>query len=89
MLCLCGRLQLVVAVLLALLSLLKNVESATNTSFTGKQYIEYKIANRPAESHKDKVTLRFKTWQAYGVLMYSCGLQGDFLLLEIKRGKLV
>ena len=60
-----------------------------NTSFTGKEYIEYKIHNSLAESRKDKVTLRIKTWQAYGVLLYSCGMQGDFLLLEMKRGKLV
>lgn len=56
--------------------------------FNGKDYIRYKIDNsRPTQ--KDKVTLRFRTTEAYGVLLYSCGSQNDFLLLELVRGKLL
>ena len=60
----------------------------TSASFGGKDYIAYKIENKQ-ETRKDKVTLRFKTTEAFGVLIYSCGSQGDFLLLELLRGKLV
>lgn len=31
----------------------------------------------------------FKTIEAFGVMMYGCGEQGDFILLELKRGKVV
>ena len=59
------------------------------TSFTGKEYIDYNIPSRHDENPKDKITLKFKTVEASGVILYSCGDEGDFLLLEIKRGKLV
>ena len=57
-------------------------------NFDGQQYIRYTIGKK-TPTDKDKVTLRFKTTEAYGVLLYSCGKQGDFLLLELKRGKLM
>jgi hypothetical protein len=76
----------------ALFALSKNGAVSANTvrtTFTGKEYIEYEIPRRHDESPKDKITLKFKTIEAFGVLLYSCGDEGDFLLLEIKRGKLV
>ena len=57
--------------------------------FEGKEYVEYQINNNVVMTKKDKVTLKFKTTEAYGVLLYSCGMQGDFLLLELKRGKIL
>ena len=63
--------------------------SDTTASFNGNEYIEYKITNKPIETRKDKVTLRLKTTEAYSMLLYGCGVQGDYLLLELKRGKLV
>lgn len=77
---------------LVLFALARNGAVSSNTvrtTFTGKEYIEYEIPKRHEESPKDKITLRFKTIEASGVLLYSCGDEGDFLLLEIKRGKLV
>nr|CRX73256.1 Contactin-associated protein 2-like [Hydra vulgaris] len=64
-----------------------NADEST-ASFTGNDYIRYEITNKQ-ETRKDKVTMRFKTTEAFGVLIYSCGIQGDFLLLELQRGKLV
>lgn len=58
-------------------------------NFEGKEYVEYQINNNIVMTKKDKVTLQFKTTEAYGVLLYSCGMQGDFLLLELKRGKIL
>lgn len=58
-------------------------------NFGGKEYVEYQINNNLVITRKDKVTLKFKTTEAYGVLLYSCGKQGDFLLLELKRGKIL
>ena len=63
-------------------------EFSNKANFKGKGYIRYKISTH-AQTRKDRVTLRFKTTEAYGILLYSCGKQGDFLLLELKRGKLM
>lgn len=57
-------------------------------SFNGSQYVQYKIKNIHA-TRKDKVAFMFKTIEAFGVMMYGCGEQGDFILLELKRGKVV
>ncbi|XP_066934100.1 contactin-associated protein-like 2 [Clytia hemisphaerica] len=84
--------NLLLLLLATILAICTNVTESSNsltTSFTGKQYIEYKIPARIDATSKDKITLKFRTIDASGVLLYSCGEEGDFLLLEMKRGKLV
>ena len=54
----------------------------------GSGWIRYQISTE--KTRRDKVTLSFRTMEPFGMLMYSCGdSSNDFLLLEIKRGRLV
>ena len=62
--------------------------SDIKTTFNGSQYIAYPIPSHEIGSTSDRILLSFKTTQPYGVLLYSGGTQGDFVTLEIIRGKL-
>ena len=56
----------------------------TEATFNGSQYIRYDIKEA---TNKDRIVLNFKTSEPSGMLLYGCGTQGDFIALEIKRGK--
>ena len=60
----------------------------TETTFNGTQHIAYPIPSHEMGSTSDRIRLSFKTSEPYGVLLYSGGTQGDFVALEIIRGKL-
>lgn len=62
--------------------------SDIQTMFNGSQYIAYPIPSHEGGSTSDRILLSFKTTEPYGVLFYSGGTQGDFVALEIIRGKL-
>ena len=62
--------------------------SEIKTTFNGSQYIAYPIPSHEIGSTSDRIELSFKTAEPYGVLLYSGGTQGDFVALEIIRGKL-
>ena len=54
----------------------------------GRGWISYDISKE--ETDRDKVTVSFRTMEPNGMLMYSCGRSSnDFLLIEMKRGRLV
>ena len=85
-----AALVIITSVLILVIHVKPSTQSnVITTSFTGKQFIDFQIPSRHDENPKDKITLKFKTIQASGVILYSCGDEGDFLLLELKRGKLV
>ena len=74
---------------LVLLMLLRIASgSEIKTTFNGSQYIAYPIPSHEIGSTSDRILLSFKTAEPYGVLLYSGGTQGDFISLEIIRGKL-
>ena len=84
----CSRLIAVLLRIAALESVLFSWSSAfhTETTFNGTQLIAYPIQEMGSTS--DRILLSFKTSEPYGVLLYSGGTQGDFVALEIIRGKL-
>lgn len=63
-------------------------ESEIKTTFNGSQYIAYPLPPHEMGSTSDRIVLSFKTAEPFGVLLYSGGTQGDFVALEIIRGKL-
>ena len=81
--------RLLLLIILAIVCIAVVHSADTTANFRGKQYVEYEIENQEVQTRKDKVTMRFKTTEAYGVLLYSCGGQGDYLLVELQRGKIV
>ena len=62
--------------------------SEIKTTFNGSQYIAYPIPSNEIGSTSDRILLSFRTAEPYGLLLYSGGTQGDFVALEIIRGKL-
>ena len=72
-----------------LLSLLETIFGLqTETTFNGTQYIAYPIPSHEMGSTYDRIVVDFKTARPYGVILYSGGTQGDFVSLEVIRGKL-
>ncbi|XP_050406137.1 neurexin-4 [Patella vulgata] len=55
-------------------------------SFGGSGFLKYDISQQAVQSESDKLELRFKTNRADGVLFYASGNQGDFIMLEMRRG---
>lgn len=58
--------------------------------FDGNSRISYDVSgvNQYVQFRTDLLKLRFKTTQADGLLFYADGNQGDYLILEMIRGKL-
>jgi len=62
-------------------------EAAT---FSGKGRITYDISgpNQWVQTRHDYIRLRFKTNTADGLLVFAAGNQGDYIILELVRGRL-
>ena len=58
--------------------------------FDGSSYIRYETGKNPINSLKDKISFKFHSTDASGLLLYadSSGLYGDHVLLELVNGKL-
>ncbi|ESO94302.1 hypothetical protein LOTGIDRAFT_118711, partial [Lottia gigantea] len=56
------------------------------TSFGGSGYIQYDLSQQAVQTEEDKLELRFKTNKPDGIIFYASGNQGDFVLLEMRRG---
>lgn len=62
-------------------------EAAT---FDGESRITYDISGpmQFVQTREDYIRLRFKTNQANGLLIFADGNQGDYIILEMVRGRL-
>ncbi len=64
-------------------------EEDLELTFDAKQVIEMKLKSRLKASAQDaKITLLFKTIQPSGIVFLANGLNGDFIFMEMVRGKM-
>ncbi|KAA0707578.1 Contactin-associated protein-like 5 [Triplophysa tibetana] len=57
--------------------------------FDGRSALLYRFNQKSTSTVKDVISLRFRSHQAEGVLVHGEGQRGDFLTLEIQRGRLL
>uniref|UniRef100_A0A672ZVX2 Contactin associated protein-like 5a n=1 Tax=Sphaeramia orbicularis TaxID=375764 RepID=A0A672ZVX2_9TELE len=56
--------------------------------FDGRSALLYRFNQKSMSTVKDVISLRFKSRQAEGVLLHGEGQRGDYITLELHRGKL-
>ena len=56
--------------------------------FDGRSSLLYRFNQKSMSTVKDVVSLRFKSRQAEGVLLHGEGQRGDYITLELHRGRL-
>ena len=78
--------KMMALMLIAVLLFAHRADCEVVMGLKGRGWIRYKISTE--NTNKDKITLMFRTFEPFGMLMYSCG-DSSFLLLEVKRGRLV
>uniref|UniRef100_A0A3P8ZFT9 Contactin associated protein-like 5a n=1 Tax=Esox lucius TaxID=8010 RepID=A0A3P8ZFT9_ESOLU len=58
------------------------------TDFDGRSSLLYRFNQKSMSTVKDVISLRFKSRQAEGVLLHGEGQRGDYITLELHRGRL-
>ncbi|XP_051528143.1 contactin-associated protein-like 5 isoform X1 [Myxocyprinus asiaticus] len=56
--------------------------------FDGRSALLYRFNQKSTSTVKDVISLRFRSHQAEGVLVHGEGQRGDFLTLELQKGRL-
>lgn len=56
--------------------------------FDGRSSLLYRFYQKSISTVKDVISLRFKSHQAEGVLLHGEGQRGDYITLELHRGRL-
>ncbi|XP_051532109.1 contactin-associated protein-like 5 isoform X1 [Myxocyprinus asiaticus] len=56
--------------------------------FDGRSALLYRFNQKSTSTVKDVISLRFRSHQAEGVLVHGEGQRGDFITLELQRGRL-
>ncbi|XP_061580092.1 contactin-associated protein-like 5 [Cololabis saira] len=56
--------------------------------FDGRSSLLYRFNQKSMSTTKDVISLRFKSHQAEGVLLHGEGQRGDYITLELHRGRL-
>ncbi|XP_072326107.1 contactin-associated protein-like 5 isoform X1 [Scyliorhinus torazame] len=57
--------------------------------FDGKSSMFYRFNQKSVTTVKDAISLKFKTMQSDGVVLHGEGQRGDYITLELKKGKLL
>uniref|UniRef100_A0A673GEW9 Contactin-associated protein-like 5 n=1 Tax=Sinocyclocheilus rhinocerous TaxID=307959 RepID=A0A673GEW9_9TELE len=57
--------------------------------FDGRSALLYRFNQKSTSTVKDVISLRFRSHQAEGVLVHGEGQRGDFLTLELQKGRLI
>ncbi|XP_060683716.1 contactin-associated protein-like 5 [Hemiscyllium ocellatum] len=57
-------------------------------NFDGKSSMFYRFSQKSVTTVKDMISLKFKTMQSDGVVLHGEGQRGDYVTLELKKGKL-
>lgn len=70
------------------LLLLSSSESDV-ADFDGRSALLYRFNQKSTSTVKDVISLRFRSHQAEGVLVHGEGQRGDFLTLELQKGRLI
>ncbi|XP_062841323.1 contactin-associated protein-like 2a [Trichomycterus rosablanca] len=58
-------------------------------SFHGQGVISYRFKLKKMKILKDVIALRFRTGESDGVILHGEGQQGDYITLELRRGRLL
>ncbi|KAI5617150.1 contactin-associated protein-like 2 precursor, partial [Silurus asotus] len=58
-------------------------------NFDGQGVISYRFKMKKMKILKDVISLKFKTAESDGVILHGEGQQGDYITLELKRGRLL
>lgn len=56
--------------------------------FDGRSSLLYRFNQKSMSTLKDVISLRFKSQHAEGVLLHGEGQRGDYITLELHRGRL-
>ncbi|XP_048390046.1 contactin-associated protein-like 5 isoform X2 [Stegostoma tigrinum] len=56
--------------------------------FDGRSSLLYRFNQKSMSTVKDMISLKFKTLQSDGVVLHGEGQRGDYITLELKKGKL-
>ncbi|XP_069790956.1 contactin-associated protein-like 5 isoform X2 [Narcine bancroftii] len=59
------------------------------TDFDGRSTLLYRFNQKSMSTIKDIVSMKFKTMQSDGVMLHGEGQRGDYITLELKKGKLL
>lgn len=73
---------------LGLISSCGHAESSNLTSFDGATYVEYSYRGELERTLPDEIVLVFKTIKPNGILFHAASGEGDFITLELLRGKI-
>lgn len=57
--------------------------------FDGQGVISYRFKMKKMKILKDVIALKFKTGESDGVILHGEGQQGDYITLELRKGKLL
>ncbi|KAG7317659.1 hypothetical protein KOW79_018694 [Hemibagrus wyckioides] len=79
----------VVARFLCLIPLDWSEEGADVINFDGQGVISYRFKMKKMKILKDVIALKFKTAESDGVILHGEGQQGDYITLELRKGRLV
>lgn len=58
-------------------------------SFDGQGVLSYRFRSKKVKILKDFIALKFRTTARDAVLLHGEGQQGDYILLELRRARLV
>lgn len=58
-------------------------------NFDGQGVISYRFKMKKMKILKDVIALKFKTSESEGVILHGEGQQGDYITLELRRGRLL
>ena len=61
--------------------------STVEMNFDGSSFVTYRL-NMPLKSVNDEIYLLFRSIKPSGLLLHAAGSSGDFVTLELLRGKL-
>lgn len=60
-----------------------------NRYFNGSSLARLDLLRDPISALRETIRFRFKTTHLNGVLLYSCGTQGDYIAIQLKENRLV
>lgn len=58
-------------------------------NFDGQGVISYRFKMKKMKILKDVIALKFKTGESDGVILHGEGQQGDYITLELRKGRLL
>ncbi len=72
-----------VSVLAAMLA-----RGSSQVTFTGAELVTVDLTEQKIASENSRITFQLKTISPFGLILYSKGTQGDYIIIEIVQGRL-